>query len=316
MSTGPDLVTLGESMVLLLSASDRPLRRATTFERSLAGAESNVAIGVARLGHDVRWIGRVGADAFGDVVRDTLRAEGVEVALHVDPDAPTGVLVRDRHAERPIEVLYHRRDSAGSRLRPDDVAGAVGGARILHLTGITPLLSATAAAAVEAALTQARSSGATVTFDPNVRLRLAGPAEAAATLGPLARRCDVVLAGVEEAMLLSGCDDDRAAAEWFLEGEPRLVVIKDGSRGVWATDGDRAWTQPAFAVTAADPVGAGDAFAAGFIAATLRGLGTGEALTLGAATAASVVQVAGDIDGLPTEHEVQGLLRGEHEARR
>jgi 2-dehydro-3-deoxygluconokinase len=316
VSTVPELVTLGEAMVLLLSDSERPLRRARSFERSVAGAESNVAIGVARLGHTARFLGRVGADAFGDVVRDTLRAEGVDAQLQVDDDAPTGLLVRDRHPQRPVEVVYHRRGSAGSRLDVDDVRGQVAGARILHLTGITPLLSDTAAQAIDTAIDEARAHGVQVVFDPNVRLRLASASQAADTLGPIARRADVVLAGVDEARLLSGRADEHDAAAWLLAGDADLVVIKDGGRGAWATDGTATWQQAAHAVPVVDPVGAGDAFAAGLIAAMLRGLDTSAGLAMGAAVAAAVVQVAGDLDGLPTDAELQGALAGETEARR
>jgi len=299
-----EVVTFGETMVLLLAEPGIPLRVAGSFRRSVAGAESNVAIGLARLGHRVAWFGRVGDDAFGEVVLRALRAEGVDTAAaRVDP-APTGLLLRDCHADRGIDVIYHRAGSAGSRLGPADVDGAlVGGARLLHLTGITPVLSDSARAATRAAVDAARAGGTTVSFDPNLRRKLCPPERAARVLRPLAARADIVLTGEDEAALLSGRDDPQGATEWFLEQGATLVATKAGAAGARVTDGTAAWARGALPVHAGDPVGAGDAFDAGFLSAWLRGLPPAACLDEGVAVAGMVVTVAGDTDGLPTPSE-------------
>lgn len=317
MSDVPEVVTFGETMALLLAEPGVPLAHATDFRRHMAGAESNVAIGLRRLGHPVRWIGRIGEDPFGDAILRALRGEDIDVS-HVtrDDEAPTGLLVRDCHAERPIEVVYHRRNSAGSRLDVDDVsADALSGARLLHVTGITPLLSETARAATAAAIEHARGSGMTVSFDPNIRRRLCPPQRAAEVLRPLAAKADLILAAVDEAELLSDATGREMIARWFIDHGAALVVLKDGPRGSWATDGNDEWEQAAAPVVVTDPVGAGDAFAAGFLSAWLRGEPVPVALSVGATVAAAVVQTVGDTDGLPTDSQTTTLM-GPQEVRR
>src|SRR4051794_27707730 len=156
-----DVVTFGEAMALLLAEPAVPLRRALSFRRQVAGAESNAAVALARLGHPVGWFGRVGADAFGDAVLGTLRAEGIDLSRVVrDATAPTGLIARDCSAARPTEVAYYRRGSAGSRLAPSDVDGEyLARSRWLHVTGITPVLSPSASAATTAAVEAARGAG-------------------------------------------------------------------------------------------------------------------------------------------------------------
>lgn len=268
----PDVVTFGEAMGLFLTEPPRPLRQAGTFARSVAGAESNVAIGVRRLGHSAGWVGRVGDDAFGHGVLDALRRERVDTnRAIIDHEAPTGLLVRDYHPERRVQVLYYRHGSAGSGLCPDDLdADYLAGARVLHATGITPALSDSCRQATRTALDWARRNRVTVCLDPNLRLRLWSARDAAATLAPLLPTADIVLAGQPEMELLSGRSGAEEGARWFLDGGAGVVVVKTGAAGAWATDGRSEWTSPAYPVTCVDPVCAGDAFAAGFLSGWLR----------------------------------------------
>jgi 2-dehydro-3-deoxygluconokinase len=304
-----DVVTFGEAMGLFLVADGRPLGHARRFDREVAGAELNVAVALARLGHTVGWFGRIGPDAAGDDVVATLRAEGVDASRAVrDPDRPTGLLVRDRHGERRTRVDYHRAGSAGSALCVEDLdEGYVAAARALHVTGITPALSAAARAATRRALTVAREAGVLTVLDPNVRLKLWTASAARAELADLATLADVVLAGADEAALISGAGD-RAAADWFLARGARVVVIKQGAAGAWATEGGAPVRIAPRPVTPIDPVGAGDAFDAGFLSAWLDGQGLERALALGAALGAACVQAPGDLAGLPTRAEVDHML--------
>ncbi|MGH3344962.1 MAG: sugar kinase [Carbonactinosporaceae bacterium] len=313
--SAPEVVTFGESMALLLAEPGHALDAALHFRRSVAGAESNVAVGLARLGHAVGWFGRVGDDAFGHGILRALRAEGVDVSrARIDDTAPTGLLVRDFHAERPVQVLYYRSGSAGSRLSPADVDEAwLGGARLLHVTGITPALSRSAREATEAVFDVAARAGVTMSFDPNVRRKLASERRWGELLPRFGGRAHLVFAGVDEAELITGTSDPERAAGWFLERGARLVVIKDGGRGAWASDGTRSWRCPATRVTAADPVGAGDAFDAGFLSGYLRGLAVADALAEAAVVGAHVVQAPGDLEGLPTARQRDAAARpGQH----
>jgi 2-dehydro-3-deoxygluconokinase len=296
-----DLVALGETMALFVTEPASPLRQAHTFIRSIAGAESNVAIGVARLGLRTAWCGRVGGDALGLAILERLRGEGVDISRAiVDQDGWTGVLVRDRHHEQRINVAYARGGSAGSALGPGDVdADWLGSARVLHVTGITPALSASAAAAVERALELARAAGVEVSFDVNLRRRLWADEEAARVLRSLVPRVNVLFATEEELAVLSGSPDVRSGAEWALGSGVRTVVVKRGALGAIAFNPDATVEAEGCRVSAVDPVGAGDAFVAGYLAAALAGEAFSPCLQQGCRTGAAAVQVPGDIEGLP-----------------
>jgi len=307
----PDVVTLGEALVGLVAEDSSPLSEVATFRRYIVGAEANVAVGLTRLGRSVAFVGRVGEDGFGTAVARRLRAEGVDVAaVAVDEAAPTGILVRERRRLGPSEVVYHRRGSAGSRLSPvdvDAVADLVRSARWLHLTGITPALSPTAQAAVERAFGLAREGDGVISLDVNLRRKLWADDEARMELWPLASRVDVVLGDVDELTVIAGGDD---APGRLLEAGVRTVVVKLGAGGARIHDE----TGAALAVSAltvadvVDPVGAGDAFCAGFIAARLEGLDYQTCLRWANACGAAVVSVPGDMDGLPTRAELERLL--------
>ena len=305
-----DVVTLGEALVALVADEGHPLSAPGSFTPFVAGAEANVAMGMARLGRHVSFIGRVGADGLGQMVRNGLRAEGVDVQwLSDDADAPTGALARDRRTFPPPEVVYLRRGSAASRLSPDDVIAAgeaIAGARWLHLTGITPALSETCRAAVHSALQFARAGGVRVSLDVNLRRRLWSEQEAAPVLRDLAERCDLVIAGEDEATLLCGSPEASVLAERFgVE-----VVVKLGARGAVASrDGELAH-DAGIAVTAVDVVGAGDAFTAGYLDALLDGAEVGESLRRANACGAVAVAAVGDATGLPTRAELERVLAG------
>lgn len=315
--TNLDVVTLGEAMLLLVADDGLPLQDTALFRRSIAGAESNVAIGLARLGHRTGWLGRVGDDPFGHGVLRTLRGEGVDVSrARMDPTAPTGVIVRDRHPDRPVQVAYYRTGSAGSRLDPSDVEPAwLTNARILHITGITAALSDSAARALNKAVTLAAEAGLTISFDPNIRYKLAPADRWEHLLRPLAARSHIVLASLAEALLISGRNEVAAAGEWFLEQGAHCVVIKEGRHGAWAADATSQHHCPTASITAVDPIGAGDAFAAGFLSARLRGLSLDHALREASAVAAAAVGAPGDINGLPTACQRDAILAST-EARR
>ena len=244
------------------------------------------------------------------MVRNVLRGEGVDVRwLSDDPAAPTGALARDRRALPPPEVVYLRRGSAASRLEPADIEAAgetIAGARWLHLTGITPALSASCRAAVKSALQFARAGSVRVSLDVNLRRRLWSEAEAAPLLHELAERCDLVVAGEDEAVLLCGAPDPAVLAERFgVE-----AVVKLGARGASGCRGGELAEDAGFAVAAIDVVGAGDAFTAGYLDALLDGAGLADALRRGNACGAVAVAGIGDATGLPTRAELQRLLAG------
>lgn len=304
-----DVVLLGETMMSLRARGT--WRLGADARTSIAGAEATVAIGLSRLGHAARWVGRVGADEPGELVVRTLRAEGVDTSAVVrDPDAPTGLILFEQRTPDVTRVLYHRAGSAGSRLDCDDVAaGADCDARLLHLTGITPALSTTALDAVHAALVHARERRWTVSFDVNFRAKLWSADRAAAVLSPLVRRADVVIGSPDELDLVGGPEQLMAA------GVAELVT-KHGADGASVRTHDGHWTSPAHRVTAVDTIGAGDAFTAGYLSGLLDEVTPEERLARGNAAGAFAVMAVGDWEGLPTREELALLGLGDGVALR
>lgn len=299
-SEAPEVVTGGEAMGLLLASDDVALGSARRFDAEIAGAESNVAIGLARLGHRVAFYGRVGDDVFGERIRRELRGEGVDVsALVTDDERETGLLFRDTVQGSPLTVVYRRTGSAATALIPEDLpSGAIRSARVLHVTGITAALSDTTYEATLAAMTMAQNAGVQVSFDPNLRLRLASVDRWREIVEAMSRHCDVVLSGADEAQLIC---PEQAPVVWFGERGVGTVVIKHGAQG--ATEHDiaakRSWHAAARSVPMVDPVGAGDAFDAGWLSGRLRDQPPQQRLAEACAVASLVVAARGDFTGLP-----------------
>jgi 2-dehydro-3-deoxygluconokinase len=294
-------------MAALVPEPVGPLATAATLAVTVAGAESNTAMYLADHGVPVRWVSAVGADPFGERITAEVAACGVDVSgVRTDPARPTGLLLKDPGAAG-TRVRYYRAGSAAAALGPDLLAApAVREASLLHLTGITAALSASCRALVEAAL----DGPVPVSFDVNHRPALwpGGREEAAAVLRGLADRADLVFVGLDEAQALWGpAVADPAAVRALLPG-PRRLVVKDGPRAATAYDGAAARTVPAPAVEVVEPVGAGDAFAAGFLAALHRGGSTERALRLGHLTAGAALRVGADHGPLPPPDRLAALL--------
>lgn len=309
VTESPDVVTIGEMMVVLVAEQVGALREAATFRRHVAGAEGNVAVGLSRLGCRAGMISRVGDDEFGRAIQFRLRGEAVDVSrLVVDPEASTGVMFRERREVGPTDVIYYRRGSAASRLAPTDLdASYVRGARYLHMSGITPALSASARETVFAAAEMARAAGVQVILDPNMRFKLWTPAEATGVLRDLAARCDMILPGLDEAEMLTGEADPLAAAQNLLGLGPHTVIVKLGPRGAVMVQADGpTWAEATPLQRVVDPVGAGDGFAAGFLAGQLRGLDAPASLALGNRCGSMATTVYSDLEGLPRWEEVAG----------
>jgi len=301
-----DLLTLGETMVLLASPTIGPLRHARSLDVGIGGSESNLAIGLVRLGRSATWLGRLGDDEFGHLIRATLAGEGVDVShVVMDPAAPTGLMLKARRTAMVTAVSYYRAGSAGSRLCPGDVApDLVRAARMLHVSAITPALSATAREAVHAAVDEAHACGVPVSLDLNYRRALWPPDEAGTVMRRLAARAAIVFAAEDEARLLVDGDSPVALARAIAALGPREVVVKRGEQGAVGVVDGQAYDAPLHRVAVVDPVGAGDAFAAGYLSALLAGGDVPDRLATGAATGAFAVTVAGDWEGLPRPHEL------------
>ena len=315
-----EVVTLGECLAAFVATDPGPLAESRGFIRHVAGAEANVAVGLARLGHAVTYLGRIGGDGFGTAIVRALRGEGVDVShLATDDAGRTAVMFRERRALGAMDVVYHRAGSAGSRMTTQDVDRAVDdgvfdGARWLHLTGITPSLSQTAREATTRALDSGREAGLSISLDINLRRRLWSDEEAAPLIRDLASRVDDVRGSADELAVVADLDPDTSPerlARAVAAIGPGTVVAKLGREGALGLERELSVAEPGFVVDqVVDPVGAGDAFCAGFIAGRLDGVDLPTALRMGNACGALAVAASGDQSGLPDREELARLLAG------
>jgi sugar/nucleoside kinase (ribokinase family) len=308
-----DVLTIGESMALLVAEEPGPLVKVQRFSKKLAGADSNVAIGLARLGFKVGWVSRLGEDSFGHYVHEAIAAEGVDVSQVVrDPVRLTGIMLKAQAVGgQDPKVEYHRRGSAASALSLADLPLPYAlGARHFHATGITPALSVDACALVAHTMQAMRKAGRTVSLDPNLRPSLwPNPEAMRATLLQLASHADWVLPGIEEGRLLTGCESPPEIANYFLRMGAQAVVIKLGAEGAYFRTLHEAGMVPGVVVPqVVDTVGAGDAFAAGCISAKLEGKTWTQAVSRANWMGAQAIQVIGDMEGLPQRHELPAGL--------
>ncbi|GAA4971435.1 sugar kinase [Kineococcus glutinatus] len=310
MSTPADrparLLTFGETMGLASARSLGSLVSVRDYTVGFGGSESNVAIGVRRLGVAATWVSRLGDDAVGSLIARELRAEDVRCLARTVPGAPTGFMLKERRSPEHTVVTYYRRGSAASALEGGDVDDALlAEAGVLHATGITPALSATARAATLDVCARARARGVPVSFDLNYRSRLWGPAEAAAFYREVLPSVDLLFAGVEEAQLLVPGEEDPERLARALSGlGPAEVVVKRGGDGAAALVGGRFLAVPAVAVEVVDTVGAGDAFVAGYLADLLTGAGPEARLATAALTGALACTTPGDWEAAPTRADL------------
>jgi 2-dehydro-3-deoxygluconokinase len=307
--TYADIVTFGETMALMLPAQGKGIEHAKSFDSSFGGAESNLAIGLSRLGARAGWFGRLGDDPLGRMILKGIRGEGVDVsrAALVEGE-PTGLMLRDVTWGRS-SVYYYRKLSAASRMSPEHLDEEyIRQAKLLHVTGITPALSESCRDTVFAAVDIAKKHGVQVSFDPNLRLKLWSMEEARPVLQRLAASADYYLPGYDELKLLYGTDDFEAIiAE--LRKLQAVSIVKGAGDETLIVERDRIDRVPFFPVKqVVDTVGAGDGFCAGFLSGIVRGLSRFEAVRLGSLVGAMVVQGAGDWESIPTLSLVEAEL--------
>ena len=309
-----EVITFGETMVLFNPDQMLPLEYVHQFGKSIAGAESNVAIGLQRLGHSVGWFGKLGNDPFGRFIHQFIRGQGVDTSHCIfSHEAPTGIMFKDKRTPATIQVFYYRKNSAASLLHPDELDETyIGQAKILHLTGITPALSPSCKETIFRAIEIARSNGLQVVFDPNIRLKLWSKEEAKPVLREIAALADYVLPGLEEGKLLTGQKTPEDIAAALLDNGAKTVVVKLGKDGAYYQNRSSSGYVKGFPVAnEVDPIGAGDAFAAGLISGILLEEALEMAVRRANAVGAIVVGVNGDVEGLPTREEVDQLLSDE-----
>lgn len=309
MVNAPNVVTFGEAMALFVASESGPLSGVNAFAKRAAGAELNVAIGLARLGHRVGWISRLGQDSFGRFILDTLAEENIDAScVRIDEQRPTGMMLKDKCDDgSDPKTEYFRKGSAASHLSIDDyVPEYVLGARHLHLTGISPALSSSVREFSFHVASEMKAAGNTVSFDPNLRPSLwPSRTEMVETLNALAAYADVVMPGLGEGGILTGLEHPEDIASYYLDRGAKLVVVKLGESGAYFRTESTSGISPSIPVAkVVDTVGAGDGFAVGVLSAIIEGKTAEAAVARGNWIGSLAVQVIGDSEGLPTRDEL------------
>ncbi|WP_408955402.1 sugar kinase [Natroniella sp. ANB-PHB2] len=303
-----EVVTLGETMVMMNPEETGDLKYIYNYKKQLGGAESNFAIGLNRLDHQVGWISKLGADPHGEYVKSFIQGEGVDVSqVKSIDDAPTGLFFKERRELGESKVYYYRHDSAASRMEPTDLSEEyLAQAKYLHLTGITPALSESCYQTILKAIEIAQENDVKISLDPNLRLKLWSKERMREVMLELFKEADIVLPGIEEGEILLGTDEPSEIAQQVLDLGVEIVVVKLGAEGALVVTEDTSEKVAGYPVErVVDPIGAGDGFAAGFIAGQLKGYDLVESTKLANAVGAFATTVIGDVEGLPTMEQIK-----------
>lgn len=306
------LILAGEPMGLLIAQSEGPLDSVSGYSLAVAGAEFNVAVGVARLKHQVTYMTKLGNDPFGKRIIRVLNENKIDNEFVSFSDThKTGFMLKGRVSKGDPDIFYFRSGSAASTLSNDDVDKIdMSEYGYIHLTGILPALSKDSREAVYALFKKARSAGLMISFDPNLRPQLWPSKEVmCSTINDMASMADIVLPGTAEGKILMGSDDPQAINDFYLHNGAKIVVTKCGADGAFVSDGkDNYMVKGYKAKKVVDTVGAGDGFAVGVITGLMEGLSVREAVKRGNAIGAIQVMSRGDNEGLPTMPELAKFM--------
>lgn len=308
----PDVITIGETLAAFAPVESVRLRYASGFRMRIAGAESNTAIGLQKLGCSTGWISRLGDDEFGAFVLNSIRSEGVDTTgVHIDPSRRTGVMFKQPLANNETEVSYYRDGSAASALSPDDIdAASIANAKLLHVTGITPALSKSCHRTIVHAMDIAAKNRTPVSFDPNIRLKLWKETEFHPILTELIARSNILMLGMEEAeILFSTKSVEQIFQAVFKFGSITHLALKDGANGSYAGTSTDYLHIPPHPCKCIDPVGAGDGYNAGFLFGLLEGMDIEQCGKIGNIVGALATETKGDIEGYPSRKYLEQLLQ-------
>lgn len=306
------VLLFGEPMTLFTAKDEGELENVNLFEKSVAGAELNVCTGLVRLGHTVSYITRLGNDPLGSYIKKFIDKEKIGTEfITFDSINKTGLMLKSKCSDGDPVTEYYRKGSAFSHITPEDIDNVnFDGIEILHVTGIPPALSLSCREATYRLIERAKEKGVYVTFDPNLRPALWESQEVMVNvLNDLAKKCDLILPGVAEGLILTGSDDVEKIADFYQSIGINEVVIKNGSKGAYIRSGNNSFEQPGFKVEkVVDTVGAGDGFAVGVLSGKLEGLSIKECAIRGNAIGAIQVTYSSDNEGLPTLDELKKFI--------
>lgn len=308
------IVMMGEPMGLFSATETGDLADVSSFSCSVAGAEFNVATGLARLGHEALYFTKLGADPLGRKIRKAIKKNGIDDSLMIeDQDEITGLMLKSETNIGDPEIAYYRRGSAASKLNVSDVDSLdITGCEWLHVTGIAPAISSTCKEAVHRLVERAKAEGMTISFDPNLRPQLwKSEQEMIEELNFIARQADLILPGIGEGKILTGSGNEQRIADFYHELGVKDVIVKLGADGAfYSTKDSESGYVKAFEVEKiVDTVGAGDGFAAGVISALADGKTLEEATFRGNVIGAIQITHKSDNEGLPTIGELEEIMK-------
>jgi len=300
-------------MALFIAREEGELENVNLFEKSVAGAELNVCTGLVRLGHTVSYITRIGDDPLGIYIKNFINKENIGTEfISFDSLNKTGLMLKNIVSNGDPETAYYRKGSAFSHITPEDVDKVnFDGVELLHVTGIPPALSVSCRKATYSLINRAKESGVYVTFDPNLRPALWENEEVMIkVINDLSKKCDLILPGITEGLILTGSDDVEKIADFYQSLGIKEVIIKNGSKGAYVRSGDNSFNVPGFKVEkVVDTVGAGDGFAVGVLSGKLEGLSIRDCAIRGNAIGAIQVMNSSDNEGLPTQDELMNFIK-------
>ncbi len=313
-----DLITIGETMVAFMPDEKELIRYARSFGKKTAGAESNVAIGTAKLGLKSGWFSKIGKDEFGEFILRELRGEGVDTSRVIQTaEYPTGIMFKQFGFNHETSVFYYRKNSAASTLTIADLdEDYIKQAKILHLSGITPALSESCKATTNYLVDFAKKNHISISFDPNIRLKLWSKEEAVACLYDILVKSDIVLLNISEAKILLGTDDVPIIIEKLRGFGTEKIAVKLGSKGAVVADREKIYQCPQFDTVVVDNIGAGDAFNSGFLCGVIEGKDTEMCGKMGSMMGALAVSSYGDVEGLPNREQLENYLNHTHQIYR
>lgn len=306
-----DIITIGDALVAFEPAQHGPLRFVNRFDRKVGGAELNVAIGCSRLGLQAGWISRLGKDEFGRFIHNFARGEGIDVSeVRLVEGYPTSIYFKEKLNGDSINSHYYRHSSPTQAFRVEEINEEyIKQAKIVHITGVFPAITDINAAITLQLIKLAKKHDVLVTLDPNIRLKLWNADQARETLHSFLPYVDLLLTGEEEAEILLGTSDPNEVKLALQQFEIDHFVLKQGERGAMGfRNGESVYAPVMDGIKVVDVIGAGDAFASGYLYSLIQNWPLDQSLRFANGVAARVIGVVGDNEGLPYIEEMEIFL--------
>lgn len=306
-----DIITLGETMAVFSPKTTGPLRYVNDYTTLFAGAESNTAIGVQKLGRSAEWFSRIGDDELGQYILNKIRAEGVDTShVIIDPEHRTGLMLKEFSLANETKVFYYRENSAASHMNADDISDdLIKHTKILHFTGITPILSEDCHNMTLNAMKIAKEHNVLISFDPNIRLKLWGTKDYTHMIIDILKNVNIAMLGLDEANYLFQTRQVEDVLNILFQSEHvKYVALKDGANGAYVANRLETHFIAPYPCNCVDPIGAGDAFNAGFLVGILDNEPLKTCGEIAGIVGALCTQTPGDIEGIPSKQDVLNIL--------